>query len=210
MASDPQSPPDFPAIWEAQILPRLKPYWPMPVNDTLSAPGNIGHVEYMEAYVAIYNAGVSSPRPALGPTSPLVSVHLDALILEWTRAVRLYVGTDLQRYLAAWRNFQIAFPFTSRLFSGVDRHHLPLKGKTLEELARLPLEREVCSSATALRRWRTEVVLPLFGNMGSIPLPHALPAGGDERKSLVEELRASFLACGVAADDEMVIALSTV
>ncbi|KZV89235.1 hypothetical protein EXIGLDRAFT_721560 [Exidia glandulosa HHB12029] len=207
-----RSPPDVPAIWESEVLPIVKPFWPMPIDDTLPPPGKIDHKAYMTVYTTVFDVTTTSyraPPPALGPTS-LISFHFDALVVEWTRAVCLYIGTDIQRYLVAWRSFQGSVKHTARLFAYMDRSSLvPLKGKgkSFEETSRLPLETEVCSSATALRRWRTEVVLPLFGKGGSIALESALPADVGERAAIAEELKASFLACGVTEDDDIVQAL---
>lgn len=181
----------------------------MPVDDTLPPPGKIDHKSYMTVYTTVFDITTTSrvaPPPDLGPTS-LISFHFDALVVEWTRAVRLYIGTDIQRYLVAWRSFQRSVKHTARLFEYMDRHRFQLRGKSFEEISRLPLETEVCSSATALRRWRTEVVLPLFGKEGSIALESALPADVGERAAVAEELEASFLACGLPEDDVIVQAL---
>ncbi|KZV99233.1 hypothetical protein EXIGLDRAFT_746211 [Exidia glandulosa HHB12029] len=136
------------AVWESEVLPIVKLYWPMPVDNTLPELEKIDHKAYITVYSAVFETATVSPRelpPTLGPTS-LISFHFDALILEWTRAVCLYVGTDIHRYLRTWHSFQSRVKYTWHLFDYMDRCSLPLNGKALAETACLPLETEMSES----------------------------------------------------------------
>lgn len=196
------------SAWTDIVLPVLERTWPQPTPDALPERGQgAGFADFMKAYTTLYNLCSSSRTPpSLKEREELVTTHLDAFVTVWVRAARTYIanGDVLQRYLAAWAALQASMPLTTQLFKYTDRAFFPLKDRSLGAVSRLPLDMGVCSAATVLRRWRTEVVLPLFGEAAH---NGALPADDEQRKKLAEGLRTSFIACGVEEKDSILSGL---
>ncbi|EJD54355.1 hypothetical protein AURDEDRAFT_110039 [Auricularia subglabra TFB-10046 SS5] len=200
------------AAWAESVEPAVQSYWPHPTADAIPSSSKLDYATYTKAYTAVYNICTTNPPSVAGP---LIMPLLDAAIAKWTQAARAYVGSDIQRYVGAWNAFEAARAHTMKLFAYPDRHFFPYgtaddtgMRRSLEDATRSPIEKPESSAATALRRWRLDVVLPVFGEKGSIKLNDVLPPDAEERKTLSDTLRQSFLACGLENGNALVAAVT--